>query len=130
MRKIGVYGSLRAGMHNHDLLNNSQLVETKIVSVPFKMVSFGNYPALIPDENRNHDVVFEIYDVNDDVYRNIEMLEGYPDFYQKALQTDGKDEFGVFQIFEYYFVPDVEKYYQSRFEDEEHIQDWVEYMKS
>lgn len=120
MKKIGVYGSLRAGMYNHDLLNNSQLVETKTVSVPFKMVSFGMYPALIPDE-QNHNVVFEIYNVDNEVYSNVEILEGYPDFYQKALQTnDG---------FEYYFVPDVDRYYRSRFMDEEHISDWVEYMK-
>lgn len=120
--KIGVYGSLRQGMRNHDLLKTSPLIETKTITVPFKMVSFGGYPALIPDENRNHDVVFEIYEVNNDVYRNVEMLEGYPDFYQKAWQTDGG--------FEYYFVPDVEKYYASRFEDEEHIIDWVEYQKN
>ena len=122
MRKIGVYGSLRQGMHNHDLLNNSQLVETKTVSVPFKMVSFGMYPALIPDSDKSHDVVFEVYEVNDDVYHNVEMLEGYPDFYQKAWSADDS--------FEYYYVPDKQKYYQSRFEDEEHIVDWVEYMKN
>lgn len=122
MRKIGVYGSLRASMYNHDLLNSSQLVETKTVNVPFKMVSFGGYPALIPDNDKSHDVVFEIYTVNDNVYRNIEILEGFPDFYQKAWEADGS--------FEYYYVQDKEKYYQSRFEDEEHIQDWVEYMKN
>lgn len=121
MRKIGVYGSLRAGMYNHDLLNNSQLIETKTVSVPFKMVPFGSYPALIPDDNKSNEVIFEIYEVNDDVYRNVEMLEGYPDFYQKAWSGDGQ--------FEYYYVPDEQKYYQSRFEDEEHISNWVEYMK-
>ena len=122
MRKIGVYGSLRQGMHIHDLLNNSKLVETKTVSVPFKMVPFGSYPALIPDDNKSHEVVFEIYEVNDEVYRNVEMLEGYPDFYKKAWSTDRQ--------FEYYYVPDEQKYYASRFEDEEHIPDWVEYMKN
>lgn len=122
MRKIGVYGSLRAGMYNHDLLQDSKLIETKTVLVPFKMISFGMYPALIPDDNKSHEVVFEIYEVNDDVYRNVEMLEDYPDFYQKALQTDDG--------FEYYFVPDVDKYYQSRYIDEEHIKDWVEYVKN
>lgn len=122
MTKIGVYGSLRQGMHNNDLLNNSQLVETKTVNVPFKMVPFGSYPALIPDEGKNHDVIFEIYEVDNEVYKTIEMLEDYPDFYQKAWSADGS--------FEYYYVPDEQKYYQSRFEDEEHIQDWVEYMKN
>lgn len=123
MRKIGVYGSLRQGMHNHDLLNNSKLVKVKTVNVPFKMVSFGMYPALIPDSNgQSHDVVFEIYEVNDDVYSTVEILEGYPDFYQKAWSADGS--------FEYYYVPDKEKYYISRFEDEEHIVDWVSYQKS
>lgn len=120
MRKIGVYGSLRQGMYNHDLLQDSKLIDTKTISVPFKMVSFGMYPALIPDDNKSHEIVFEVYEVNDDIYRSVEMLEGYPDFYQKAYDSSG---------FEYYFVPDVDKYYQSRFEDEEHIQDWVEYMK-
>lgn len=121
MRKIGVYGSLRQGMYNHDLLQDSKLIETKTVLVPFKMVSFGMYPALIPDDNKSHEVVFEIYEVNDDVYRSVEMLEGYPDFYQKAWSEDGS--------FEYYYVPDTDKYYKSRFEDEEHIVDWVQYVK-
>ena len=122
MRRIGVYGSLRCGMHNHCLLNNSNLIERKIVNVPYKMVSLGSFPALIPDvDNKCHDVVFEIYEVTDDVYANVEILEGYPDFYNKAFDADGK--------FEYYYVKDDNKYYQSRFEDEEHIVDWVEYMK-
>lgn len=122
MKKIGVYGSLRAEMYNHDLLQDSKLIDTKTISVPFKMVSFGRYPALIPDHQGNHDVVFEIYEVNDEVYRNVEILEGYPDFYQKAFQTDDG--------FEYYFVPDVDKYYQSRYIDEEHIVDWIQYVKN
>lgn len=122
MRKIGVYGSLRQGMYNHDLLQDSKLIDTKTVSIPFKMVSFGMYPALIPDDNKSHEVIFEIYEVNDDVYRSVEILEGYPDFYQKAIQTDDD--------FEYYFVPDVDKYYQSRYIDEEHIKDWIEHVKN
>lgn len=122
MKKIGVYGSLRVGMYNHNLLQDSKLIETKTVLVPFKMIALGMFPALIPDDNKSHEVVFEIYEVNDEVYRNVEMLEGYPDFYQKAIQTNDD--------FEYYFVPDVDKYYQSRYIDEEHIKDWVEYIKN
>ena len=122
MRKIGVYGSLRQGMYNHDLLQNSQLIETKTVSVPFKMVSLGRYPALIPDHESNNDVVFEIYEIDDEIYRDVEILEGYPDYYKKAWSGDGQ--------FEYYYVPDDYKYLVSRFLDEEHIPDWVEYMKN
>lgn len=120
MKKIGVYGSLRQSMYNHDLLQDSKLIDTKTVSIPFKMVSFGMYPALIPDHQGNHDVVFEIYEVNDEVYRDVEILEGYPDYYKKESYED----------FEYYYVPDDYKYLVSRLEDEEHIVDWVQYVKN
>lgn len=122
MKRIGVYGSLRCGMHNNCILNNSNMLERKVVNVPYKMVSFGSYPALIPDiDNKSHDVVFEIYEVTDDVYANVEILEGYPDFYKKAWSADGS--------FEYYYVPDNYKCYISRYEDDDHIVDWVEYQR-
>ena len=117
--KVAVYGSLRQGMHNHDIIGDSPLIGIKTYDLPYKMVDLNRYPALIPDE-RTHRTVFEIYDVNDEVYHNIEYLEGYPDFYQKSW-VDGV---------EFYFVPDEQKYYSSRFADEDHIEDWVAYRQA
>ena len=123
MKNIAVYGSLRDGMYNHRLLENegAQLINKEIISVPFKMIPYSSFPALIPDKE-NHDVLMEIYAVNDNVYRNVEILEGYPTFYDKEAVVDS-----LGNVAEVYVIRDESERLQKRYENVESICDWEEY---
>lgn len=123
MKKIAVYGSLRDGMYNHRLLVNDgvEFVSKETISVPFKMIPYSSFPALIPD-NKNNDILMEIYAVNDTVYHNVEILEGYPDFYDKAEITDSAGD-----TVEVYVIRDASGRLQQRYKAEDSIFDWNEY---
>lgn len=82
---IAVYGSLRRGMGNHRLIEDSEFLETAIIHLPYRMISLGGFPGLVPI-NEDEDLVpitVEFYKVNADVNKRVEMLEGYPTFYDK-----------------------------------------------
>ena len=82
------------------------------------MVSLGGFPGLIPSDE-NHNIVIEIYEVTDSTYRNVERLESYPSFYQKAKidTTEGNIEIYILENPEYKSYPEVKN------------GDWVEYNK-
>lgn len=86
--KVAVYGTLRKGFGNHVLLLNSEFIGQETLSVPYVMHSLGGFPGLVPSDN-NHDIVFEIYNVDDKTLRSLDMLEGYSgdeewDFYSRT----------------------------------------------
>lgn len=76
MHKVAVYGSLRKGLGNHVLLRDSQLISTETVSLPYRMLSMGGFPGLVPSDNI-HDIVVEVYEVTDDTLQDLNSLEGY-----------------------------------------------------
>ena len=85
---VAVYGSLRAGMGNHRLLerHNARLVtEGEVVSDSFTMVDYagGGFPAIVPDKNAEVPITVEVYEVDDAGMSALDMLEGYPSFYNR-----------------------------------------------
>lgn len=125
MKKIAVYGSLRTDMYNHRLLERggANFVSKEILNVPYKMIPYSSFPALIPD-TQSHDILMEIYEVDDDVYMAVETLEGYPRFYDKATTTDNAGD-----IVEFYVIPDKSGQLAERYEDAESIFDWNKFYK-
>jgi len=94
---IVTYGSLRKGHGNNRLLRDSELKSTEVISIPFRMISLGSFPGLIPSPE-NHDITVEIWEVNDYTYRSVECLEGFPHFYQKALVPTSLGEVEVYVL--------------------------------
>ena len=47
----------------------------------FSMYEFGGYPAVC--QNGRHAISGEVYRVNDRHFRLLDVLEAYPDFYQR-----------------------------------------------
>ncbi len=91
MKKIAVYGSLRKGFGNNRLIADSEQLTTEVVKIPYKMVSLGGFPGLVPVKEPQ-DITIEVWNVDDQTYRNVERLEGYPHFYQKdTIQTSEGD---------------------------------------
>lgn len=77
--KVAVYGSLRQGMGNHRVLGDSPLLGQARVS-GFEMFSLGGFPFVRHGEG---DITIEVYEVNEHTSMRVDMLEGYPLFYNR-----------------------------------------------
>lgn len=96
--KVAVYGSLRKGLYNHYLMSHSDFIKTVSVEVPFKMISMSDrFPALIPTKENNL-VIFELYKIDDKTARNLDILEGYPDFYSKKYIKIEDEDYLVYYL--------------------------------
>lgn len=90
---VAVYGSLKAGFGNHRVLGDSELVGPQRLS-GWDMYSMGSFPAIVPGEG---DISVEIYKVgSDSIAGNLDMLEGYPSFYNRIEVETG---FGLAWIY-------------------------------
>lgn len=92
---IAVYGSLRQGHGNWSYFLNCDPIKTEVVEIPFKMISMGGFPGLVPSEEPSK-ITIELYDVNPRTYERIESLEGFPSFYQKALIPTSMGEVEIY----------------------------------
>lgn len=106
-RLVSVYGSLRKGMGNHRLLENSTFVGTFRTDPVYSLYSLGGFPGL--KENGNTSVVMEVYEVDDDTNERLDSLEGYSEdgnntFYDKVTIQTPWGESGL-----YIYVPNVSR---------------------
>jgi len=116
---VAVYGSLRKGMHNNSVLPYDAVYLCETTAKAFKMYDYGAFPFISPTDNTDDNVVIEVYEVEiDDLLGGLDMLEGYPSFYNRQkIDTP----LGLAWI---YFIDyeDVSKY------KEVEGGDWVKYM--
>jgi gamma-glutamylcyclotransferase (GGCT)/AIG2-like uncharacterized protein YtfP len=82
-KKIAVYGSLREGMGNYGLIAHAIKLSTEDVELPFAMADLGGFPGLYPSEEK-HKIKIEVFEVDENTFKNVERLEGYPNFYDRA----------------------------------------------
>lgn len=80
-----VYGSLKKGFDNHNLLSNAATYMGEAITVnryAMYQDSFGNYPYLIPTPIMQ--IHGELYHIkSDDLWRKIDKFEGAPDYYER-----------------------------------------------
>lgn len=114
MEKITTYGSLLEGAHAHHILKDSKLIRRGVIDLPYKMVDFGEFPALLKDTKTNP-VYVETYEVSDEVFKEVERYEGYPAFYIRVKLEDGS----------YIYI--IDNIPSKLYENFEHIQNWLEY---
>lgn len=82
--KVFVYGSLKTGLHNHWLLENSKFIEfAQTQDSVFEMVSFDSFPGVL--ENGSFAIQGELYEVEDEVLEWLDQLEGNGSFYQRKI---------------------------------------------
>jgi len=88
---VAVYGSLRRGLSNHRILGDSEFIGEGMIDSGFRMVSLGGFPALHKSEESTP-IKVEIYRPScPEVYRSLDILEGYPSFYNREqVQINGK----------------------------------------
>ena len=90
-----VYGSLRAGLGNHRVIERSPRQADGVIEGVFQMYSMygGGFPALT-HSNTPDNIIVEVYEVNDDAQASgLDALEGYPSFYDREVVTlaDGRE---------------------------------------
>ena len=91
---VAVYGSLRAGLHNHCVLNGAEKVGNTSIS-GYDMFSLGGFPYVLRGDGK---ITIEVYNVtNDNTLDDLDCLEGYPTFYDRddAVAT----EFGTASMY-------------------------------
>ncbi len=88
MELVAVYGSLREGLSNHDLLGNSKKVGDDIIG-GWIMRSLTSFPYIHPSSRGDSDTIhIEVYEVEEDQMKILDRLEGYPAFYdRKVVET-------------------------------------------
>jgi len=82
MNLVFVYGSLKKGFSNHRLLSTSEFVSKGTVH-DAELYSLGGFPALV---SGGGSVEGELYEVSPETLRNLDMLEGHPNFYRRETR--------------------------------------------
>jgi gamma-glutamylcyclotransferase (GGCT)/AIG2-like uncharacterized protein YtfP len=71
---VAVYGTLRKGQRNNLLLNTSIFLGEDIIKESFEMYDLGHYPGVIIG---NNNITVEVYDINEQILKRLDYLEGY-----------------------------------------------------
>lgn len=86
MPKVSVYGTLRNGEGCFSLLKNAVSLGTYRLD-GFVMYSNGGFPYAVEGDGQ---ITVEVYDVDERTLRRLDMLEGYPNHYnRKEVDVDG-----------------------------------------
>lgn len=122
--KVAVYGSLRPTMNNNTLLDESKHICTISAIVPYEMYDLGYYPALRPAlHDKECRVVFDIYEVTQEVFEALDRLERYPLYYDRDVVTLLNEDVWL------YYLPE-----ENMLWDKEHPcvvgGDWVHYWNT
>lgn len=89
---VAVYGSLRSGLGNHRLLETAKRQTDGIIPSGFCMYSLSAFPGLVKEEPSTN-IVVEVYEIDTEQrIQRLDMLEGYPSFYDREEVTleDGR----------------------------------------
>lgn len=99
---FAVYGSLRKGMGNHRVIGQHmpELLSTEELH-GWKMYSMGGFPAICESNDAENDtVIIEVYKVDEAQHElaasSLDMLEGYPSFYNRVLVDTSVGEAWVY----------------------------------
>ncbi|CAH0551997.1 unnamed protein product [Brassicogethes aeneus] len=103
LHKVFVYGTLKTGEPNHNWFTKDEegyhkfLFKAKTVAkLPLIIATKYNIPFLLYSPGNGHNVVGEVYEVDDKVLANLDILEEHPDYYIRELnevqRLDGDKE--------------------------------------
>lgn len=87
--KVFVYGTLKKGYHNHFMLKDSKFMGTGVID-DHTLIDSPYYPYAI--ERKGSEVFGQVYKVTKETMKRLDMLEGYPEYYnkKKVKATIGK----------------------------------------
>jgi gamma-glutamylcyclotransferase (GGCT)/AIG2-like uncharacterized protein YtfP len=97
---VAVYGSLRKGMGNSRLLGDSVFIGTGWVYGYALQAYCSAFPAAFETTDGQNRVFVEVYKVEPNIAVGLDMLEGYPHFYNREIvEVDGVEVDGVIWMY-------------------------------
>lgn len=84
--RVFVYGTLKTGRGNNRwFLSDSTLRGRARIDGQWRMVDLGGFPAVLQcaDEAKRTPICGEVWLVDKDTMRELDRLEGYPEFYKR-----------------------------------------------
>jgi gamma-glutamylaminecyclotransferase len=80
---VAVYGSLKQGFGNHRLLEKANFIGSGETPPIYEMRGEGRgYPGIFKGDSR---VQVEVYSVTHEELKNLDSLEGHPNFYRREV---------------------------------------------
>jgi len=85
MNTVFVYGSLKRGgrLDMSNMPGATFISEATTVGPDYRMVSLDLFPGVLTGGDKH--VVGEVWSVNDEAMRQLDIIEGYPTFYMRQL---------------------------------------------
>lgn len=80
---IAVYGTLKKGYRNHDLLLTSKFIKNSHTGSGFALF-VDDLPFLVQRED-GKGAEIEIYEVSNEILQDLDRLEGHPKFYTRIF---------------------------------------------
>lgn len=91
--KVFVYGTLKRGEPNHHWLTEAEkgfsrfLTEaTTLTKFPLVIGTRYNIPFLLNKPNTGNHIQGEVYEVDEKMFANLDILEDYPKYYDREIQ--------------------------------------------
>jgi gamma-glutamylaminecyclotransferase len=81
---VFVYGTLMSGFGNNRLLKDSAMIDYASTEDEYVLVSNGVIPYLMDDVKDSY-IIGEVYEVNEKTLKNLDDLEGHPNWYQRRI---------------------------------------------
>lgn len=92
MLKVFVYGTLKNGEPNHSWLTKLENGTAKFLEIgstvteyPLVVATRYNIPFLLDKPNVGHRINGEIYSIDEQMLKNLDILEDYPKLYDRKL---------------------------------------------
>jgi len=105
---VFVYGTLKSNKYNNSLLENSEFLGNGITKDPFLLVH-DSLPYLIKKNDHEYSTTIkgEIYEVDDEIFKKIDKLEGHPYFYKRGCVIVKNEKTNEYIYSWCYFVNDI-----------------------
>lgn len=103
MTKVFVYGTLRKGFSNHDIIkegNNKFLNKDETID-KYLMLDTGGFPAVIKNIPY-HNIVGELYEVDNETFESIDKLESNGNLFQREKVILKSDN----EAWMYFYLPE------------------------
>lgn len=89
--RVFVYGTLRRGYYNHELLKSSEYLGDYHTGLGYTKIQGPGFPFLVKDPD-GEGCLGEVYNVTSLTLEMLDRLESHPDFYVRSLITvDGME---------------------------------------
>ncbi len=84
------YGTLKRGHYNHELLRSARYVAEVTTKHPYPMVQFDEpFPYLLDREGEGRRVRGELYQIDMDTLKMLDILEGCPEhYYRREIKVE------------------------------------------